>query len=117
MVAKELFPYRSHWELGQSKGWSVKDRPTGFGANGTLLPNTTACHAGKTGNTGVPSPLEAPSPPSGSLALRLWETLETWWFRHRSRWLLATLDDRILKDIGISSVDALKESSKPFWLK
>jgi len=28
---------------------------------------------------------------------------------------LAAMDDRMLQDIGISRVDALRESSKPFW--
>jgi uncharacterized protein YjiS (DUF1127 family) len=28
---------------------------------------------------------------------------------------LATMDDRMLQDIGISRVDALREAAKPFW--
>ncbi|MCG7601242.1 DUF1127 domain-containing protein [Halomonas sp. McH1-25] len=35
--------------------------------------------------------------------------------RHYSRRCLLTLDDRLLKDIGLSRTDALREGSKPFW--
>lgn len=38
-----------------------------------------------------------------------------WMNRYQQRKLLSALDDHILKDIGISKVDALIESSKPFW--
>jgi uncharacterized protein YjiS (DUF1127 family) len=55
--------------------------------------------------------------PKKSLALRLLELLELWHRRWSDRRLLSGLDDRMLKDIGVSSIDALKESSKPFWLK
>ena len=45
----------------------------------------------------------------------LGERLSTWLMRYRTRIQLAKLDDRMLGDIGISRVDALQESSKPFW--
>lgn len=35
--------------------------------------------------------------------------------RRRSRYQLMRLDDRMLKDIGISRADALFEGQKPFW--
>ena len=35
--------------------------------------------------------------------------------RRRSRKALRELDDRLLKDIGISRADAYRESSRPFW--
>jgi len=38
-----------------------------------------------------------------------------WIHRYRQRKLLSDLEDHILKDIGVSRVDALQESSKPFW--
>ena len=41
--------------------------------------------------------------------------LSTWLTRYRTRIQLAKLDDRMLGDIGITRVDALQESSKPFW--
>jgi len=41
--------------------------------------------------------------------------LNLWIQRYRSRQQLASLDDRILSDIGISRYDANHEASKPFW--
>ncbi len=35
--------------------------------------------------------------------------------RYRSRQQLARLDDRMLRDIGISRFDAQAEVAKPFW--
>ncbi|MES9965481.1 MAG: DUF1127 domain-containing protein [Candidatus Sedimenticola sp. 20ELBAFRAG] len=37
------------------------------------------------------------------------------WQRQRQRRRLLELDDRLLKDIGISRVDAMGEGGKPFW--
>ena len=37
------------------------------------------------------------------------------WRRHRSRTLLASLDDHMLKDIGLTRADAEREAQKPFW--
>ncbi len=45
----------------------------------------------------------------------LWETLFTWRERARQRRHLASLEDRLLKDMGISRADAGREASKPFW--
>lgn len=39
-----------------------------------------------------------------------------WIVKARSRRKLASLDDRILKDIGVSPEEAMRESRKPFWL-
>jgi len=38
------------------------------------------------------------------------------WQRRRTRVDLAQLDDRMLKDIGITRVEAAREASKAFWL-
>ena len=66
----------------------------------------------------TPTNQKAPTKaPMKSLTLRLLELLELWRRRWSDRRLLSGLDDRMLKDMGISSIDALKESSKPFWLK
>lgn len=48
----------------------------------------------------------------------LWvvDTLETWAARAEQRRQLATLDARMLRDIGRSESDALRESAKPFWM-
>ncbi len=37
------------------------------------------------------------------------------WRRRRSRNLLLQLDDYMLKDIGLTRSDALREAGKPFW--
>jgi uncharacterized protein YjiS (DUF1127 family) len=38
------------------------------------------------------------------------------WQRRRTRSYLTELDDRMLKDIGVTRVEARREASKPFWL-
>lgn len=42
-------------------------------------------------------------------------TLALWIERDRQRRALATLDDRMLRDVGVSRADAAKECRKPFW--
>ncbi|MBO0710219.1 MAG: DUF1127 domain-containing protein, partial [Acetobacteraceae bacterium] len=37
------------------------------------------------------------------------------WRRWRTRRLIVTLDEHVLKDIGASRAEALAEYSKPFW--
>jgi uncharacterized protein YjiS (DUF1127 family) len=39
-----------------------------------------------------------------------------WQDRAEQRHALSELNDRMLKDIGVSNVDAYKEARKPFWL-
>lgn len=39
----------------------------------------------------------------------------TWSERRAERWQLLSLDDRMLKDIGISRADAWVEATKPMW--
>jgi uncharacterized protein YjiS (DUF1127 family) len=46
---------------------------------------------------------------------RVLATLQVWAKRIRDRRELARLDDRMLKDIGITRADALYASEKPFW--
>jgi uncharacterized protein YjiS (DUF1127 family) len=43
------------------------------------------------------------------------DTLLTWQRRHKDRMHLMSLDDRLLRDIGISPADVDREASKPFW--
>jgi len=47
-----------------------------------------------------------------SAALKM---LSIWDRRHRDRLHLASLDHRMLRDIGISNADVEHEASKPFW--
>ncbi len=48
-----------------------------------------------------------------------WKHLAAWTrcaaVRWRERRMLATLDDRLLRDIGISRSQALAEAAKPCW--
>ena len=39
-----------------------------------------------------------------------------WRERARQRRDLSRLEDRMLRDIGITRLDVLRESNKPFWL-
>lgn len=42
--------------------------------------------------------------------------LHTWQERTQQRQMLAALDDRMLRDIGLSRADVTRECHKPFWL-
>ncbi|THF64913.1 DUF1127 domain-containing protein [Pseudothauera nasutitermitis] len=46
---------------------------------------------------------------------RLGALLGTWSARTRQRRELAALDDRLLRDVGLSRETALREAEKPFW--
>ena len=46
---------------------------------------------------------------------RLAVTIDAMHNRHRARLHLQTLDDRMLKDLGLSRADVSRESGKPFW--
>ena len=48
-------------------------------------------------------------------AERVVTTLLRWHELGRQRRALMRLDDAMLKDIGISRVDALREAERPFW--
>jgi uncharacterized protein YjiS (DUF1127 family) len=43
--------------------------------------------------------------------------LHEWHRRRRDRAELATLDERMLRDIGVSRAEVLHEINKPFWRK
>ena len=51
----------------------------------------------------------------GRLFTSLANRLAEWQERAEQRKHLAGMDERMLKDIGVNSVDAVRESSKPFW--
>jgi len=52
---------------------------------------------------------------AGNAVSRLFGALREWRRRSQGRTQLATLDDRMLKDIGISRADAEFLANKPFW--
>ena len=43
------------------------------------------------------------------------DVIYVWQYRARSRHQLMTMDHRLLKDMGLSRYDALREGGKPFW--
>ena len=55
----------------------------------------------------VPKPL--------GLASRIFGRLIVWQERAAQRHALAALDDRLLKDIGLSRSDIAREIARPFW--
>ncbi len=52
----------------------------------------------------------------GHFVGRVFNTLCTWQQRAQDRATLASLDDRMLQDIGVSRSEAAHEYSKPFWV-
>lgn len=46
---------------------------------------------------------------------KLRSVLNDWHRRHKTRIQLASMDDRMLRDIGVSRYDANKEAQKRFW--
>jgi uncharacterized protein YjiS (DUF1127 family) len=52
---------------------------------------------------------------SRNLAFACVRLIAIWMARARERRDLATLDDRMLRDIGITRIDVLRECRKPFW--
>ncbi len=45
----------------------------------------------------------------------VFERIAVWQERRRQRFILARLDDRMLRDIGLNAADVDAEVSKPFW--
>ena len=79
---------------------------------------------GSADHTGVSSPhriglvLPRPAgrwPGHRDLATKVLEVLMLWHERARQRRRLLELDDRMLRDIGVSRADAVREAAKPFW--
>lgn len=51
----------------------------------------------------------------GGLVTRLFDQVFTWLDRARQRRHLGELDDRLLRDIGLSRAEVENEVSRPFW--
>ena len=63
----------------------------------------------------APAARFAPARSAGAFLAGIFNRLAEWQERHEQRAHLAGMDDRMLKDIGVSSVDAAREADKPFW--
>lgn len=53
--------------------------------------------------------------PSGPMLRRLWSTLRLWARRDRERRALGELGDRMLRDIGLTRIESIRECRKSFW--
>lgn len=51
-----------------------------------------------------------------NLSAQLLTTLREWEERARQRRRLSELDDRMLRDIGLTRADVSREVEKPFWI-
>ncbi|MCB1801875.1 MAG: DUF1127 domain-containing protein [Gammaproteobacteria bacterium] len=58
-----------------------------------------------------------PARPTGLLGrlARALATIRQWPPRQRQRQALACLDERLLRDVGLTAEQAREEASKPFW--
>lgn len=63
-------------------------------------------------NTGICKPRKLTA---GWLLRQLTDRFHRWRMLARERYLLQTLSDEMLKDIGISRLDAEREAKRPFW--
>ncbi len=55
-------------------------------------------------------------PRSTQGGLHVWgSVIRMWLERSRQRRALAALDDRLLRDVGVTSAQARREAGKPFW--
>lgn len=43
------------------------------------------------------------------------QQIRSWFECHRQRRALSRLDDRLLRDIGVTRAEAAREAAKPFW--
>ena len=49
------------------------------------------------------------------LIQRLFDDARVWRARSRHRQILSELDDRMLRDVGLTRADVHREVAKPFW--
>ncbi len=63
----------------------------------------------------APAPAERESARIGSRVASLLQYVLAWSERIRQRRALLTLDDWMLKDIGLSRADVMREYDKRFW--
>ena len=73
--------------------------------------NGTLCQTSQ-----IPAVTLQPRSQGLSIALgRAIDTLLLWHDRSKSRRMLSTLDDRMLRDVGVDHATARREAERPFW--
>ena len=77
---------------------------------GSMQLRQTTFH-GPAGGFGGPVRLEH----AGGVLWRVLDLLFVWQDRAHQRMKLAEMTDRDLRDMGLSRIDAFRESRKPFW--
>jgi len=61
------------------------------------------------------NPLQGADRRGRTVVSRIVGLLLVWQGRSRERQILAGLDSRMLKDIGLDRADVVREADKPFW--
>jgi uncharacterized protein YjiS (DUF1127 family) len=78
--------------------------------------NTTSAHDGRIPGAALQeAPVVSISPYLSKVLRTLGRTLESWQERVHQRRHLLELDERLLRDIGLSRYDVEREAAKPFW--
>lgn len=52
---------------------------------------------------------------AGAVLAMAVDTVLGWQRRAAERTALATMDDRMLRDVGLTQAEAMRETDKPFW--
>ena len=63
----------------------------------------------------APRALTSRQPGGGAMLFRLFGWLVVWSERHRERVRLRDLDDRRLRDLGLTREAVEREAGRPFW--
>ena len=78
--------------------------------------NTTSVHNERIPGAAIPeAPVASLSASLASAFQSAARLLDIWQERMVNRRHLAELDERLLRDIGLSRYDAMREAAKPFW--
>lgn len=79
--------------------------------------STSSLHAGSNAASAAPRADHADYASSSfvSILVRASDTVLGWIERDRDRRALGRLDDRLLRDIGITRAELDAEATKPFW--
>lgn len=69
----------------------------------------------RSGNTNCAAASRAAASGLGRSFRSILNRLARWRERYEQRTHLASMNERMLKDVGISRADAVREARKPFW--